>query len=421
MTTVLPPHLIKRFPAGTKPMGFHDVSAPDWTDWRWQFRQSLKSISDFESVLHLSADERRGFEVSEGRFKVTSTPYYTGLMSATDPTDPLRMMTLPNAQEHIDKVQSQLDPLAERRNQVGPRLVHRYSDRVLLWVTDTCGVYCRYCTRKHFTAQGQAAAKSHELDQAIEYIKRHEGIREVILSGGDPLSVSDEHLKELLGRLRKIEHIELIRIGSRLLAANPFRVTDDLVKIFKDNQPVVFMSHFNHPRELTLEAYTALAKLVDHGVPVFNQMVLLNGINNHPAIIHALSRQLLLARVKPYYMFQCDPSQGTDHLRTSVEQSLAIQKELWGHMSGLAMPNLSLDIPNGGGKAYYVPKFETHQLGNTRFFTGWDGVEAEYISPPQDSMKTPSDISDYIQEWQTVTQAKSSTHPAPSNQTSIEF
>jgi lysine 2,3-aminomutase len=254
-------------------------------------------------------------------------------MSVSDPSDPLRMMTIPNRAEAFDEVQSQKDPLGERRNQVGPRLIHRYSDRVLLWVTDTCGVYCRYCTRKHFTAQGLAAAKSDELEQAIGYIKDHKGIREVILSGGDPLTVSDEHLDTLMTRLREIEHIEILRIGSRMIVANPYRVTDRLVHILKAHQPVVFMSHFNHPKELTLEAYEALSRLVDGGIPVFNQMVLLNGVNNHPAIVHALSRKLLLAGVKPYYMFQCDPSQGTDHLRTSVEQSLAIQKELWGHVS----------------------------------------------------------------------------------------
>jgi lysine 2,3-aminomutase len=328
-------------------------------------------------------------------------------MSVSDPSDPLRMMTIPNRAEAFDEVQSQKDPLGERRNQVGPRLIHRYSDRVLLWVTDTCGVYCRYCTRKHFTAQGLAAAKSDELEQAIGYIKDHKGIREVILSGGDPLTVSDEHLDTLMTRLREIEHIEILRIGSRMIVANPYRVTDRLVHILKAHQPVVFMSHFNHPKELTLEAYEALSRLVDGGIPVFNQMVLLNGVNNHPAIVHALSRKLLLARVKPYYMFQCDPSQGTDHLRTSVEQSLAIQKELWGHVSGLAMPNLALDIPSGGGKAAYVPNFEIEKTGDTRKFKGWDGVEAEYISPPMTNMKVPSDADVYLQEWQSIIESKS--------------
>lgn len=406
MNQPLAPHLLERFQTAPRPARFEDISPDDWSDWKWQLRHSLKSQQDFESVLHLSASEQAGFQVAPGRFKVSTTPYYAGLMSADDPSDPLRLMTVPTDAEFLPGLQSQTDPLGERANQVGPRLIHRYSDRVLLWVTDTCGVYCRYCTRKHFTGQGQAAAKTDELEQALQYIRLHPGIREVILSGGDPLTLVDDHLDAVLSQLRQIPHVELIRIGSRLVVANPFRVTDAFAKILRKYQPVVFMSHFNHPRELTRQALQALTNLIDNGVPVFNQMVLLNGVNNHPAIVHALSRKLLVARVKPYYMFQCDPSVGTDHLRTSVDQSLQIQRELWGHVSGLAMPQLSLDIPSGGGKAAYVPDFQTSHHGAVRTFKGWDGVEAQYVSPSDDQLKVPSDSAVYLPELIQVQSAK---------------
>lgn len=185
----------------------------------------------------------------------------------------------------------------------------------------------------------------------------------------------------------------------------PMRLTDDLIKVLKKHKPVYLMTHFNHPRELTAEAVEALERVVDNGIPVMNQMVLLNGINNHPAIVQALSRRLLYLRVKPYYMFQCDPSVGTDHLRTSIEDSLAIQKELWGHLSGLAMPQLSVDIPDGGGKTSLTPNYETHREGNTRFYKGWDGVQAEYVSPSPDRIKKP-DLENYLQEWEILKNAK---------------
>lgn len=401
--SMLRPHLLARFPDAPRARLYADISPSDWTDWTWQARHSLKTEAQFEKLFNLSPDERAGFQIA--KFRVQTTPYYASLISPSEPHDPLRLMTLPRAEEALGEFE-QLDPLGERRNQVSPRLIHRYSDRVLLWVTDTCGIYCRYCTRKHFTAQGHAMAKSSELEQAFQYIRRHTGIREVILSGGDPLTTSNQHLESVLSELREIPHVELIRLGSRLIVANPFRIDQELARIFRNHAPVVFMSHFNHPRELTRQALQALTLLVDHGVPVFNQMVLLNGVNNHAAIVHALSRRLLLARVKPYYMFQCDPSEGTDHLRTNFDQSLQIQKELWGHSSGLAMPQLSLDIPSGGGKAYAVPNFEISHDGDSRKFKGWDGVEAEYKSPAFSEMRQPLDVGVYQQEWESVRHAK---------------
>lgn len=389
------------FPLSPKP---DSVSAADWNNWTWQLRHSLKTQEDFEQVFALDADEKAAFKYGKELFNIRTTPYYASL--AGKPGDPIRQILMPQKFEIEEGSQQMLDPLGERKNSPTNRIIHRYPDRVLFLITDICSVYCRFCTRKHFTGQEQAFIKNSEYDAAIDYVKKHPGIREVILSGGDPLTVSDSQLDRVLTDLRNIEHIEIIRIGTRMPVVCPMRVTDDLVKILKKHKPVFLMSHFNHPDELTAEAAEALERFVDNGIPVMNQMVLLNGVNNHPALVQALNRRLLYLRVKPYYMFQCDPSQGTDHMRTSVEDSLEIQRELWGNLSGLAMPNLSLDIPDGGGKTYLVPNFETSHEGQTRKYTGWDGVEAEYVSPTADQIRKP-EAGIYQTEWDQLKKAKS--------------
>jgi lysine 2,3-aminomutase len=317
---------------------------------------------------------------------------------------------MPHENELKDLQPSQLDPLGETKSSNNPveRVIHRYSDRALFLVTDICSVYCRYCTRKHFTGSDQAFIKESQYEKALDYFRKTKGLREVILSGGDPLTLSDSVLDRVLSDLRKIEHIEIIRIGTRIPVVAPMRVTEDLVKIIRKSKPVFLMTHFNHPREVTYEAAVAVEKFVDHGIPVMNQMVLLNGVNNHPAIVQALSRRLLFLRAKPYYMFQCDPSQGTDYLRTSIDDSLQIQKELWGHLSGLAMPNFSVDIPSGGGKTYYTPKFEVEATEQSRKYVGWDGIEAEYFNPAAATILKPLDTENYMHEWEELKSSKNS-------------
>lgn len=382
------------------------IAASDWSRWTWQLQKSLKTQADFAATFDLSAEEREAFREGAEMFNIRTTPYYASLAGA-HPADPIRRILMPNTLELATPTQAMLDPLGERRNNPAPRIIHRYPDRALFLITDICSVYCRYCTRKHFTGQEQAFIKQDEYTEALAYIKAHTGIREVILSGGDPLTVSDAQLDRTLFDLRKMDHVEIIRVGTRMPVVCPMRVSEDLVKILKKHKPVFLMSHFNHPRELTEEAATAVEMFVDNGVPVMNQMVLLNGVNNHPAIVQALSRRLLYLRAKPYYMFQCDPSRGTDHLRTSLEDSLEIQKELWGNLSGLAMPNLSVDIPDGGGKTYYVPNFETSSSLEKRSYRGWDGVEADYVNPPADRIVKPLDSEVYQEEWESLKRAKS--------------
>jgi lysine 2,3-aminomutase len=386
-----------------------NISVENWRDWMWQLRSSLKTMDDFQKFFDLADFEKKAFEKGSEIFNIRSTPYYATLASKTNIHDPIRRILAPHENELFDPKQAQLDPLGENRshNRPAKRIVHRYSDRVLFLITDICSVYCRYCTRKHFTGTDQAFVKADEYEESLKYIRSRTGIREVILSGGDPLTVSDSQLERVLSDLRKIDHVEIIRIGSRMPVVAPMRITDSLVSIIKKNKPVFLMTHFNHPRELTEDAALALEKLVDNGIPVMNQMVLLNGVNNHPAVVQALSRRLLYLRVKPYYMFQCDPSIGTDYLRTSIDDSLEIQKELWGHLSGLAMPNFSVDIPDGGGKAYYVPQFQTFASQEKREFTGWDGVVSEYVNPEPSQILKPIDAEMYLEEWETLKGAKS--------------
>lgn len=390
----------------TSPRIPEGIEPSRWTDWTWQLRHSLKTRADFEHRFALSDDEKAAFDGGGSElFNIRATPYYAAL-AGDFAEDPLRRILMPHRLELAEGAQQMLDPLGERRHRAAPRVIHRYSDRVLFLITDVCSVYCRFCTRKHFTGQEQAFIRNDEYSRALDYIRSHEGIREVILSGGDPLTVSDSQLERVLGDLRAIDHVEIIRVGSRMPVVAPMRITDGLVKVLRAHAPVFLMTHFNHPRELTADAAEGLARLVDGGIPVMNQMVLLNGINNSAAIVQALSRRLLYLRVKPYYMFQCDPSVGTDHLRTSIDDSLAIQRELWGHLSGLALPTFAVDIPDGGGKTVLTPDFEIARTENSRMYRGWDGVEAEYRNPAADLRRVPVDAELYEAEWRALKEAK---------------
>lgn len=382
------------------------VSAEDWSNWQWQLQHGLRREQDFAAHLNLNASEREAFQKGETLFQIRSTPYYLSLIEGAQTDDPIRRILVPTDKELSAGSQSELDPLGEKKNNPVPRIIHRYPDRVLLLATDLCSVYCRYCTRKHFTGQDHAAMTGDEMIVAMDYIRARPGIREVILSGGDPLTLGDGFLDRLLTQIRSIDHVEIIRIGSRMPVVCPMRVTPRLVETLRKHKPVVVMTHFNHPRELTAESAQALEMFVDHGVPVFNQMVLLNGVNNHPAVVQALSRRLLYLRAKPYYAFQCDPSEGTDHLRTSVEETLRIQRELWGNLSGLAMPTFSLDIPSGGGKTTLVPDFLQSQENGVRTYRGWDGVVANYRDPDPRGRVLPTDWQIYENEWTSLKEGK---------------
>ncbi len=381
---------------------FAEIPAEKWSNWIWQMQQTLNTEADFSKVFELNEGERGGFGQGGKLFKVSATPYYSSLGASCQS---IRRTLLPTGLEVKPGAQQMEDPLAEIVHSPTSRIIHRYSDRVLFLVTDTCSVYCRYCTRKRFTGQEEGLINRQDYQNALQYIRNHKGIREVILSGGDPLTLSNRILGQTLRDIRAIENIEIIRIGSKMPAVCPMRVDKELIATLKEYSPVYMMTHFSHPKELTKEAADALGLLVDHGIPIFNQTVLLNGINNHAAIIQALSRRLLYLRVKPYYIFQCDPSEGTDHLRTSIESSEKIVKELWGHLSGLAMPTLSLDIPSGGGKTTLVPNFLEKSSEGLREYRGWDGRRGIYKNPEGEEI-LPPDVGEYFEEWEVLKRAK---------------
>lgn len=394
------------FPSISVPAEFDPL---DWSNWTWQLKNVIKTQEQLEKLLPLREDEKHFFDSPlSSYFRFQITPYSLEVLKQLDQNQSLRKILLGDFAEFNEQKQAQFDPLNERNNNPAPRVIHRYSDRALFLVTDFCSVYCRYCTRKHFTAKDQAFPLKSEYDQALEYFRKTEGIKEVILSGGDPLTLSDSRLLKVVSDLRKIPHIEIIRIGTRTPVVLPQRITESLLKTLKAFHPIFIMTHFNHPDELTFEAAKALTLMADNGFPVFNQTVLLNGINNDPALIQALNRRLLYLRTKPYYMFQCDPSEGTDHLRTSIQDSMNIQKELWGHMSGLSMPHLSVDIPSGGGKAYLVPNFVETYNEHEFLFKGWDGVSERYINPPSSHLKKPLVKDIYLKEWDEIKSSKTS-------------
>ena len=383
------------------------VKQSDWEKWSWQMQNSLTTSKDFTQYFELNREEKEAFSKSKNTFRIQSTPYYAQLVSTLAPT--LRTTVVPQVKEFSSAYQQMSDPLAEKNHSPTGRIIHRYSDRVLFLITDFCCVYCRFCTRKHFTGASRSFPNLSSYEKALDYIRCHSGVREVILSGGDPLTLSNSKLKKVLEDLSQISHIELIRIGTKMPVVNPYRIDDGLCEILREvgrYQPVYFMHHFTHPKEITQQSAAALEALSFCRVVQMNQMVLLNGVNNHPAVIQALSRQLLYLRVKPYYMFQCDPSEGTDHLRTSVPQALELQSQLWGHLSGLAMWTLCLDIPQGGGKVSLVPNFLESQEDLNYHFKGWDGVRASYVSPPLKDVCYPEDVKDYLSQWKQIKEAK---------------
>ncbi len=376
-----------------------DIPIEKWTHWKWQMQNSLKTSKDFEKTLKLSEEETKAIHSLKNTFAMKTTPYYVQLCKKYSA---LRQIALPHLKELDPSGFYQEDPLGEKKHSPTPRIVHRYPDRVLFLVTDFCGIYCRYCTRKYFTAQGNHTVSSQDYKKTLQYIRNNHGIREVILSGGDPLTLSNNRIKNILKDLRSIPHIEIIRIGSRLPVVCPFRIDAELVAILKEHQPVFVMTHFNHPKELTAECVKHLLYLCDNGICVYNQMVLLNGINNHPAVVQALNRRLLFIRVRPYYMFQCDPSKGTGHFRTTIENSKWIQKELWGVLSGLATSRLSMDLPNGGGKVELVPDHFIKKQENTFFHKGFDGMTSGYPNPKESKTPDTKEIQEYIKEWETL-------------------
>jgi len=372
--------VLSRFAPGPRSI-WKDVPETLWNDWHWQQRERITRLDQLEKVIHLTADERRAVVESDAEFHMGITPYYAALMDPDDPTCPIRLQSVPTMGELTIAPADLEDPLAEERDMPVPGITHRYPDRVLFYTTHNCPVYCRHCTRKRKVSDPTSAAAKRQIEESLAYIAAHPEIRDVVISGGDPLSLSDDRLDYILGRLRAIPHIEIFRLGTRNLVTLPQRVTDDFVHMLRRHHPVFVNTHFNHPKECTAEAFEAARRLADAGCVLGNQMVLLKGVNDDPETVKELNHKLLLMRIRPYYIYQCDLARGISHFRTPVETGIRIIEHLRGHTSGLAVPHFVVDAPQGGGKIPVNPNYVVSHEGKRWVLRNYAGKEYEYLEP----------------------------------------
>ncbi len=374
------PNVRSRFQPGSRGP-WRDVPDALWNDWHWQQRERVTRLEQLETVVHVTPDERRAVVETASEFQMAITPYYAALMDPDDPTCPVRLQSVPTMDETVVSSADLEDPLAEERDMPTPGITHRYPDRVLFYVTHNCPVYCRHCTRKRKVADPTSAAAKRQIEDSLAYIEKHPEVRDVVVSGGDPLSLSDDRLDHILGRLRAIPHVEIFRLGTRNLVTLPMRVTDDFVRMLREHHPVFVNTHFNHPRECTAEAFEATRRIADAGCPIGNQMVLLKGVNDDPRLVKELNHKLLLMRVRPYYIYQCDLARGIGHFRTPVEKGIEIIEHLRGHTSGLAVPQFVIDAPHGGGKIPVNPQYVTGRDGKVWKLRNYAGKPYEYEEP----------------------------------------
>jgi lysine 2,3-aminomutase len=355
---------------------------PGPRDWRWQLQNALTRVADLEQRFQLTADERAGATRAEAEgFPISITPYYADLIDPHDPACPIRRQVVPRSAELHQAANDLRDPLGEEVHEVAPELIRRYPDRALLLVSDRCSVYCRFCTRSRMVGAGGGVRSLSRLEPAFEYLQNNPQVRDVIISGGDPLVMATERLAELVGRVRAVPSVETIRLATRVPVTLPQRITDDLLAALKPHHPIWVMTHFNHPRELTDESRAACRALADAGFPVMNQTVLLAGVNDNCETLAALFRGLVRERVRPYYLLQMDPVQGTSHLRTPLAVGQEIMRQLQGKLSGIALPKFIVDTPGGFGKVPAGPSFVVSEgAGVTRFRTH-GGAEVDYFDP----------------------------------------
>ncbi|ABV33055.1 MULTISPECIES: lysine 2,3-aminomutase [Pseudothermotoga] len=334
-----------------------NVTEDEWNDWKWQLRNRIMNLDVLQEVVNLTDQEREGVRHSLKFLRMAITPYYATLMDPENPRCPIRMQAIPTAKELNISQEEMIDPLHEDVDSPVKGLTHRYPDRVLLLITDQCSMYCRHCTRRRFAGETDSPLSDELLNSAIDYIKQNKRIRDVLLSGGDPLTLSTEKLENIISRIREIEHVEIIRIGTRVPVVLPMRITEELTSMLKKYHPIWLNTHFNHPKEITPQSRRALSMLADAGIPLGNQSVLLRGINDCPQIMKKLVHELVKNRVRPYYIYQCDLSRGLSHFRTTVAKGIEIIEYLRGHTSGFAVPTYVIDAPGGGGKIPVEPQY----------------------------------------------------------------
>ncbi len=375
---------------GTRAARF-GASEAEWRDWRWQHRHALTTAEELARLVPLTADERRGLALADGRARVAVTPYYASLADPDHPSCPIRIQAIPTAAE-LDRAPGDLrDPLGEDVRRPVRAIVHRYPDRALLLATDRCAVYCRHCTRRRVTFEGDGALSRSDLGDAVAYLRAHPGIRDVIVSGGDPLVLGDDRIEELLAAVRSVPHVKIVRLATRAPVVCPMRIDADLARLLRRHAPLFVVTHFNHPKECTDEARVACETLVDAGVPVENQTVLLRGVNSSARILKDLFERLLEWRVRPYYLHQGDLAEGTGHLRTPLEAGVAILEALRGRTSGLAIPHLAVDLPGGGGKVTLQPEYllGPDGAGAGTWLRNFRGERYFYPEPPSRDCACP--------------------------------
>ena len=373
------------------------ASKPEWNDWRWQMRNSIKNLGQAEEHLLLNPAEREGLLLTAHKLAFAITPHYFNLIEADNSECPIRRQVMPLAAEATVSPGEMSDPCGEDDHMPVPGLVHRYPDRVLFLVTDRCASYCRYCTRSRVVSGVGEQELETDFEAVYDYLERHTEVRDVLLSGGDALLLSDEKLRKILSRLRAIPHIEFLRLGSRVPIFLPQRITPELCAMLREFHPLWMSVHVNHPRELTIEVRDALGRLADAGIPLGNQSVLLAGVNDDSETMRTLIQKLLRCRVRPYYLYQCDLIHGSAHLRTSVAKGLEIIESLRGHTTGYAVPQYVIDAPGGGGKVPISPGYVLHHDKEKVVLRNYEGRTFEYPEKTNDTSATirPEAILDY--------------------------
>lgn len=382
---------VNRFPIGSDARAFMKRFYPqatdeEWNDWRWQSRHRIRTLAELERIFTLSDDERDAASRHTGSLPVGITPYYASRMGLEDPMEPLRRTHIMVGQEFLKMPGEEDDPLGEDHDMATPGLVHRYPDRVLFLTTGFCATYCRYCTRSRMVgnAGGEYHFSTSEWEKALAYIEAHGEVRDVLLSGGDPLSIGDDKLDYLLGRLKKIRHVEFVRIGTKIPVVLPQRVTRDLVRVLKKHSPVWMSLHFTHPSEFSPEVTEATTRLADAGIPLGSQTVLLKDVNDDLAVMKPLMHGLLQRRVRPYYLYQCDPISGSAHFRTTIDKGVEIIRGLRGHTTGYAVPTFVVDAPGGGGKIPVNPDYIVGRDGDDVILTNYENGRYRYPDPAGD-------------------------------------
>lgn len=360
---------------------FPNVSDEDWNSWHWQVQNRITTIEQLKEHLPLSQEEEQGARDALDVFRMAITPYYLTLIDPDDPHDPIRAQAVPTSREAIAHTADLTDPLHEEADSPVPGLTHRYPDRVLFLLTDMCSMYCRHCTRRRMAGAKDGALSMSQIDQGIEYIRNKPMVRDVLLSGGDALLMSNERLEEIIAKLRDIPHVEIIRLGSRTPVVMPQRITPKLIDMLKKYQPIMINTHFNHPAEFTVESKDACARIADGGIALGNQSVLLRGVNDCVHVMRTLVNGLAYLRVRPYYIYQCDLSEGIAHFRTPVSKGVEIVEGLRGHTSGFCVPTFVVDAPGGGGKIPVMPDYVITQSPERIVLRNYEGVITTYTQP----------------------------------------